>query len=314
MKKKESPKISVVIPIYNIGRFIEESLDSVLNQSFNDFEVILIENGSTDDTLKIAKKYQKKDNRIIIKTLPKPNVQKALNEGLKVAKGKYIARMDADDICLHDRFKIQFNYLEKNPKIFLVGSSAIIIDEKEKKIGIFRKYDNPKKLKKKFLKSNPIIHPSIMFRNTKKLFYREKFKCSEDYDLYLRLLTSGKNLTNLPNILVKYRIRKGSFMSTKPNQGFFFQKAKEFYLQRKKFGKDDYENLRPPLKDSKIPNFDKSNLNTKILSEFQDNQMKQTRKDIKKYFKEYGFEKRMALYYILSFFPSKVIYFLQRNF
>jgi len=124
------------------------------------------------------------------------------------------------------------------------------------------------------------------------------------------MLTSGKNLTNLPNILVKYRIRNGSFMSTKPNQGFYFQKAKEFYLQRKKLGKDDYENLAFPLENQDIPNLEKSNLNTKILSEFQDNQMKNVRKDIKNYFKKYGFEKLIIIYYILSFLPLKVTRFL----
>jgi len=312
--EKTKPLISVVIPIYNIERFIGESLDSVLNQSFKDFEIILIENGSTDNTMKIAKKYQKKDKRIVIETISEPDVQKAMNKGFEIARGKYIARMDADDICLPNRFKIQFNYLEKNPHIFLIGTSAMIIDEYGEKIGVFRKQDNYKKLKKRILKSNPFIHPSIMFRNTKEAFYREKFRCSEDYDMYLRLLTSEKNLTNLPDILIKYRVRKGSFMSTKPNQSFFFQKAKEFYSQRKQIGKDDYENLLPPLKNTDLPDFDKSNLSIKILSEFQDNQMKNVRIDIKDYFRRYGFDKSLGMYYLSSFLPYNLIFLLRKIF
>ncbi|MCK4553264.1 glycosyltransferase family 2 protein [Candidatus Pacearchaeota archaeon] len=313
--KSRKPKISVVMPVYNAEKYLDESIKSILNQTFKEFELIIINDASTDSSLKIIKKFQKKDKRVkLIKNKKNLGPAKARNKALKLAKGKYIAILDSDDICFPDRFKIQCDYLEDNPHIFLVGSSAIVIDEKGEKIGIFKKYDNYKKIKKKLTKTNCMIHPSIMFKNAGDIFYRKKFQGSEDYDLYLRLLTSEKNLTNLQDILLKYRISENSFVSTMPNQMFYFNKAKEFYSQRLQHGKDDYENLSPPLKDLKIPDFDKSNLNTKILSEFQDNQMKQTRKDIKKYFKEYGFEKRMALYYILSFFPSKVIYFLQRNF
>jgi glycosyltransferase involved in cell wall biosynthesis len=307
------PNISVVIPTYNTEKFIEETLDSIRNQSFNDFEVIIVDNGSTDNTLNILNKYKRMDKRFIIKTLPKPDGIRAANLGLSIARGKYIVKMDGDDICLPDKFKIQFNYLEQHPEIFLVGNSAIVINEKGDKIGVFRKYNNYKRIGRKLLKSNPFVHSSIMYRNIKGLFYREKFSISEEYDMYLRLLSSGKNLTNLPDFLTKYRIRGNSLVSTKTNQIFFFKKAKEFYLQRKKYGKDDYENLRPPLQDQKQQPFEKLSLQIRIFAELQDNQSKNVRRNLNIYFKKYGVNIQMILYYILSFFPDRLSRFVQEN-
>lgn len=312
--KKDIPRVSVVMPIYNSGRFLEEGLNSILNQSFSDFEVIIVDNGSTDNSRDIEDKYKKKDNRIRIIKLAKPNVQIALNEGFRAARGEYIARMDADDISFKDRFKIQVDYLDKHPEISLIGCSAVVIDEDGNRLGILQKHDSLKRIERKLRKSNCLIHPSIMFRNTGELFFREKFKTSEDYDLYLRMLTSNKKITNLSNFLIKYRISKKSFVSTMPNQEFYFKKAKEFYLQREKFGKDDYENLKPPIIYSEEVNFDRLNSRTKIFVKFQDNQMKDTRKEIKNYFNKYGFEKSFFIYYILSFFPPRLIRFLREIF
>jgi glycosyltransferase involved in cell wall biosynthesis len=316
MKKIESPpSISVVIPVYNLENFIKETLDSIKNQSFADFEAIIVNNGSTEKTLSILKNYQKNDKRFIIKNLKEANAVKAANFGLTFARGKYIVKMDGDDLCLPDKFKIQFNYLEQHPDIFLVGNSAIIINERGERIGVFRKYNNPEKINKKLMKSNPFIHSSIMYRNEKGLFYREKFAISEEYDMYLRLLSEGKKLTNLPNLLTKYRIRGNSLVSTKTNQAFYFSKAKEFYMQRKKYGKDDYENLKPPIgkqEQKQIP-FDKMNLQVVILAELQDNQSSKVRKNISLYSQKYGMNKKMAIYYILSFLPGGFIRFIQKN-
>jgi len=308
------PRISIVIPVYNGESFLKETLDSIKNQLFTDFEAIIVNNGSTDNSLKILKNYAKKDKRFIIKNLKEANAVKAANYGLGFAKGKYISKMDADDVYLPEKLQVQFDYLEKHPEIFLVGTSAIVINEKSEKIGVFRKYNSYRKIRRKLMKSNPFVHSSIMYKNMKGLFYRDKFVISEEYDLYLRLLGKGKRLTNLPNFLVKYRIRGNSLVSTKPHQLFYFNKAKEFYLQRKKYGKDDYENLRPPLKEEKQQPFGKLSLQIKIFAEFQDNQVENVRKDIKEYFNKYGFNKSFVLYYVLSFFPSGLITLLREIF
>ncbi len=310
----ENPTISVIMPAYNTEKYLEESIKSILNQTFTNFEFIIINDGSKDNTKKIIEIYKKKDKRIILLNNPKNlGLQVSLNRGLKLAKGKYIARMDSDDISLSNRFQIQINFLNRNKDIFLVGGSAIVINEKGEKAGCFIKNDSSKRIKKKLLKSNPFIHPSIMFRN-ERVYYREKFVCSEDYDLYLRLLTDNKNMKNLPNVLIKYRIRKDSFVSTMPYQEFYFRKAKEFYLQRKKDNKDAYENLKPPSSSPNNIDFDKLNQRTKIIVKFQDNQMKEVRKEIRKYFNKYGFNKRYAMYYLLSFLPFKIIKLLRKIF
>jgi glycosyltransferase involved in cell wall biosynthesis len=208
----ETPKISVVMPVYNGERFLEESVNSILNQTFKDFEFIIINDGSTDSTLKILKKFRSKDKRIVlINNNKNVGVSKSLNIGLENAKGKYIACFCADDISHPKRFAVEFNYLEKNPLIFLVGSSAVYIDEEGNEIRRFRKYDNYKMLAWRLRKSCGIVFPSITFRNERTYFFDGDFGGSAvDYNFYFELLKKGKNLTNIPPFLVKFRVHPGS--------------------------------------------------------------------------------------------------------
>lgn len=209
-KKKMKPKISVVMSVYNEEKFLDESIQSILNQTFKDFELIIINDKSTDNSLKIIKKYMKKDKRIkLINTKENKGCPGSRNEGLKVAEGKYVAILDGDDVSSMERLEVQYNYLERNPPIYLVGSSAIYIDENGKEIRRFRKYNDYKLLAWRLPRSCGIVHPSIMFHN-EKLIYNDYFKGASDYKFYLDLLSKGKKLTNLPQFLVKYRLHGGS--------------------------------------------------------------------------------------------------------
>lgn len=164
------PPISVIMPVYNAEKFLDESIESILNQTFKDFEFIIIDDGSTDNSLKIIRKYKKKDKRIkVLINKKNQGIAETRNKGLRIAKGKYIVTFDADDISLQKRLQIQYYFLERNQNIFLVGGSAIIIDENGRDFGVFKKFNNPEKIRKKLLKSNPIINSSVMFRN-KKIF------------------------------------------------------------------------------------------------------------------------------------------------
>jgi len=230
------PKISVIMAVYNSEKFLNESINSILNQTFKDFEFIIINDCSTDNSLKIIKEFIKKDNRIkLINNERNLGAAGTRNEGLKIAKGKYIAILDSDDISYTQRFVIQYNYLEDNPHIFLVGSSAIYINENGKEIRKFRKYDDYKMLAWRLPKSCSIIHSCVMFKN-EGFLYKEEFESVEDYKLFLELLSQGKNLTNLPQFLIKYRVHKGSMsIYNKKKQEFFGNKVIEENTFKGKF-------------------------------------------------------------------------------
>ena len=233
--------------VYNGNRYLDECILSILNQTFKDFEFIIIDDCSLDNSLEILKKYQKLDSRIIlIKNKRNIGLTKSLNRGIKKAKGFYIARQDVDDLSQQNRLKVQYNYLENNVDIFLVGSSAIIIDENGKETGVRLKKQDYKKVQKKLPKNNCIIHPAIMFRNDNNTFYREKFRYAQDYDLYLCLLTKGQKIMNLSEILLKYRYNTNTMtFSSRGKQAMFAEKARTFYMQRVNGNKDEYDTFNP---------------------------------------------------------------------
>jgi len=220
--------VSVIMPVYNSEKYLQESINSILNQSFGNFELIIVNDCSTDHSLEIIKAYE--DERIkIINNEKNLGTVKSRNIGLKAVQGKYIAILDSDDISLTDRLSAQYNYLEDNSHIFLVGSSAIYIDENGKELRRFRKYDDYKMLAWRLPKSCGIVHSSVMFRNTGEIFYDEMFKSAHDYNLYLELLDKGKNLTNLPQFLVKHREHSGATHEGTSQQELFAKLTKEVH-------------------------------------------------------------------------------------
>jgi len=225
-----TPLISLVLPIYNGERFLKESLESILNQTFKKFELIVVDDGSTDNSIELVKSYN--DSRIrVIKNKRNLGSVAAINIALKNSKGKYIAVCTQDDISHPKRFEIEFNYLEKHPQIFLVGSSAIYINEGGKEIRRFRKYNHPKILAWRLRKSNGIIFPSIMFRNKDVIFNNHY-----EYHFYYRLLKRGEMLTNIPNFLVKYRVHS--------NAESVFDKERQDKLSKEVI--EEFKTLRDP--------------------------------------------------------------------
>lgn len=235
--------------VYNGEKYLRESIESILQQSFSDFEFIIINDASTDDSLAIIKEYQRQDQRIVIHEKLQNNGYKGfvenLNLGISQSKGKYIARMDADDISLPDRLDYQYSYLEKNPQVFLVGTSIIRIDENGKKLLVRNYAPRHDQILKNFKKGNSIAHPTILFRNEKNLFYRDKLYACEDYDFYLRMVDEGKILANLDEPLFKYRYLPNSI--SRDGNSFvkrlFLEKTKAFHLQRKNQKFDAYDAL-----------------------------------------------------------------------
>lgn len=201
--------VSVILPAYNAEKYIGEAIESILNQTYKNFELIIIEDCSTDKTADIVAKYAKQDSRI--KAIYKRQNNgvigfiKNLNEGIDLSKGEFIARMDADDISLPDRFQQQVNYLHVFKDVLLVGSGAIGINEEGNEVGRVIPVPDASKL---LPFKDVIMHPTVMLRNDFEERYRLLF--CEDYDLWLQFLKNGKQLHNLPQPLIKYRILKTS--------------------------------------------------------------------------------------------------------
>lgn len=199
------PLISVILPVFNAEEYVFDSVQSILNQSIDSFEIIILNDGSTDRTEDIIKSFN--DERIrYFKNEENIKLINTLNLGLHLATGKYIARIDADDIALPNRFEKQVEFLENNPDYGLIGSYA---QEFGDSINVVKYAVEDEDIRYAFLTHNPFIHSSVMFRsslfNEYELQYNKKWLHVEDYDLWIRLLnfTKGKNL---PEILVKYRV------------------------------------------------------------------------------------------------------------
>jgi glycosyltransferase involved in cell wall biosynthesis len=200
------PKISVLLPVYNCELYIIEAIDSILNQTFTDFELLIIDDASTDNTVSIIKSYT--DSRIILTQKPiNLGYTDSLNYGLKIAKGEYIARMDGDDISMPNRFEKQIAFLDKNQDVVLCGANYTIIGS-DKCTQLPNKNDE---IQIQFIRNNCIAHPVVMFRNSvfkeNAIFYDVTKEPAEDFDLWVRLLNYGK-LHNLPDTLLMYRVHQ----------------------------------------------------------------------------------------------------------
>ena len=204
----DKPKISVIMAAYNAVNYIEKSIISILEQTFKEWELIIINDCSTDHTPEIVEKYIRLDPRIIFLS-NEVNINQALsrNRGISKARGKYIAILDDDDIAFPDRLKIQYDFLENNPAVALVASAAEIIDKDGKIIGHKRSPENLDELRFRIILKNPLVHSSVMYR--KELMekvggYNNKYFNAEDYKFYSELIKKY-DIISLPNVLLKYR-------------------------------------------------------------------------------------------------------------
>jgi len=210
-KYRTMPEITVLMSVYNGERWIIDSINSVLSQSEDDFEFIIINDGSTDDTAWILDSYN--DERLVIINQNNVGLTKSLNTGLSIAKGNFIARIDADDICMPDRLYEQKKFLVDNPDVVLVGSNAILIDEKNNEVGHSVYPVSSVTLIERLRSFQPVFpHSSIFFRKeiiNREGGYNPYFERSQDFELLLRL--SEKYLiAGLDEFLIKFRLNNNS--------------------------------------------------------------------------------------------------------
>jgi len=197
------------MPVHNAERYLRDAIDSVLGQTLGDFEFIVVNDGSTDDTAAILDEYSRRDTRFRIHTGPNQGVAAALNTGLAMARGEFIARMDGDDRCHPQRFEKQAQYLREHPNCVLVGSRCMLIDPGG--FPICEKHDivfGHDEIESALLRvSWAIVHPAVMMRADalRKIGgYDPALRANEDHDLFLRMAEVGK-LENLPEVLFQYR-------------------------------------------------------------------------------------------------------------
>lgn len=199
------PRISVIMPVFNGEKYLREAIDSIIQQSFIDWELIIINDGSNDNSENIIKSYT--DTRICYyKNENNIGLIATLNKGIDRCKGKYIARMDADDISEKDRFNTQFTFLEKNKEYAMCGSYAKVIDEKNNETGKILNLQKDCFLRINLLFSVPFIHPSVMIRSDvlKQNYFDSEYKYAEDYELWCRIANNYK-IANISDYLLRYR-------------------------------------------------------------------------------------------------------------
>lgn len=211
MKNIKKPLVSIILSIYNDEKFIKKSINSILNQTYKNIEIIIINDGSTDKTQKILKVFEKNYKNIyLINNKKNIGLTKSLNIGIKKSKGKYIARQDCDDISYAKRISKQVAFLEKNKEIVLCGTQRIIVDTRiSKSYRDFLPFEDYQ-IRNKALISNPFFHSSVMIRKNilyKVGLYNEKFKYVQDLELWSRIIFKYKTV-NLKDILSRKYIGK----------------------------------------------------------------------------------------------------------
>lgn len=207
----KSPKVSVVMSVYNGGKYVCNAIDSIIAQSYKDIEFVIVDDGSTDDTRHLLQNQD--DPRIkVIWNGEREGVTKALNKGIQMASSEYIARQDADDISMYDRLEKQVNYLERNPTLALLGTAIKIIDAEGNHLQDIEYPVSPPLIRRALKKYNCFCHGSVVFK--KRCFdeiggYRDAFTTAQDYDLWLRL-SEKYEVANLHDQLYKYRFNPSS--------------------------------------------------------------------------------------------------------
>lgn len=209
------PKVSVLTTVYNGEKYIKKTIESVLNQTLENFEYIIIDDGSTDKTLEVIKEFKDERIRYFYYGENKGyfNLHNPINFGLHIARGEYIARIDADDIMYSSRLERQSKYLDNHKEIFLIGGSAGVIDDNGGFIDWMIKKPIPYKWQNKYvLRRNNIIHSSIMFRNE-----HLEYPDHNEHNFYKNLVRLGKNLKNLRKPVIDYRINPEGMMKQHAN-------------------------------------------------------------------------------------------------
>ncbi len=224
MEVRNVPSVTVLLCVFNGEEFLRQCIDSILSQTFKNFELLIVNDGSIDNSLNIIQSYT--DRRIrIINNPTNIGLTASLNLGIQSCMSEYVARIDADDICSMDRLEKQFLFLKKNPNTAACGSYALVINSQGDITGKLEPPCEFDVIKTRFLFSNILVHSSVMFRKSYVAEcngYDDSFKKAQDYKLWSNLIILNYEIRNIPEYLIKYRSHKASISNS-------FSESQEFY-------------------------------------------------------------------------------------
>ena len=253
------PLVTVLMSVYNEEDFLAEAVESILGQTFKDFEFLIVNDGSKDKSSEIAGKFAQTDRRIRLIEQENKGLVASLNRGLEEARGTLIARIDADDIAYPDRLEKQVAHMSKNPEVIASGSAITLIDAQGQ---IIRQIEYPvttDEVRKQMIEGSKLAHPAVMMRRAVVLevgAYREACRHAEDYDLWLRLLEIGE-IDNLDEPLLYYRQHDKQISLTESFSQRLATECAKFAYQMRKNGKaDPLDSAELPLSIDKLKDFD----------------------------------------------------------
>lgn len=269
-------KISVIMSVYNEeSKWLKSSIESVLNQTYKNFEfIIIVDNPNRKDLIEIINYYKRVDDRIILSINEKNmGLVYSLNKGIKLSSGEYIARMDADDICIENRFEKQIEYFNNN-EVDLLVTRAYFINEEGKKVGKSIVFKNSKQLMESLTYKNRLIHPTwmikreVIFDNRINLY--KNIPYAEDYDIAYRLVLNGFKISQLNQYCLYYRVRKDGISMSKYYDGlksatFISQKLRYYNAHNYLRYEQDLQKLVFDSNENKLFNWIESNIKINII-------------------------------------------------
>lgn len=212
------PRVTVLMPVFNTARYLSAAIESILAQTFEDFEFVIVDDGSTDGSGEIAARHAREDSRIRLVRQQNRGVSAASNAGVAVARGELVARFDADDLSLPDRLAVQVDYMDRHPDVLAVGSSFEVMDAKGRPLTVLYPPCSPEEIEELLLTGHcPISNPSAMMRRSaleRIGGYDTSFVTAGDYDLWLRMSEHGP-LANVRDCLIRYRLIQTSLSEAK---------------------------------------------------------------------------------------------------
>ncbi len=258
-EKNKMSKISVVMSTFNRGSILSESIEAILNQTFEDFEFIIVDDASSDNTKEIIEKY--KDKRIrYIKQRRNLGCTFNYHYAQELAKGKYIAHIDDDDISKENRLECQYKYMEENKDVVLSGTYIETFGETARPSWVM--YDDSETIDLLMNIYNPLCHSTIMYRKDfvkeNRINYDFEKICSQDYDFYKQIILTGGKISIIPEILVKYKMHSKRITDIKKTmelQIIYANEVKKELLERF-FNREEYEEFNELVKDFPFNNYD----------------------------------------------------------